>query len=48
MSLRFYIINPQDMGQILGSDKAILQLKVTDFFDETVVFADGTARARDA
>ena len=48
MSLRFYIINPQDMGQIFGSDKAILQLKVTDFFDETVVFADGTARARDA
>ena len=48
MSLRFYIINPQEMGQIFSSDKAILQLKVTDFFDETVVFADGTARARDA
>jgi len=48
MSLRFYIINPQEMGQIFGSDKAILQLKVTDFFDEAIVFADGTARARDA
>ncbi len=48
MSLRFYILNPQDMGQIFGSDKAILQLKVTDFFDETVVFAGGTVRARDA
>ena len=48
MSLRLYIVNPQEMGQIFGSDKAILQLKVTDFFDETVVFADGTARARDA
>ena len=48
MSLRFYITNPQEMGQIFGSDKVILQLAVTDFFDETVVFADGTARARDA
>ena len=48
MSLRFYIINPQEMGQIFGSDKAILQLKVTDFFDATIVFANGTARARDA
>ena len=48
MSLRFYIINPQEMDQIFGSDKALLQLAVTDFFDETVVFANGTARARDA
>ena len=48
MSLRFYILNPQDMGQIFASDKAVLQLKVTDFFDETVVFAKGTVRARDA
>lgn len=31
MSFRFYIINPQEMDQILGSNKAILQLKVTDF-----------------
>ena len=48
MSLRFYIINPQDMGQMFGNDKAILQLAVTDFFDETVVFAGGTAQAEDA
>ena len=48
MSFRFYIINPQEMDQIFGSNKAILQLKVTDFFDESRVFADGTARARDA
>ena len=47
MSLQFSIINPQEMGQIFGSDKAILQLKVTDFFDETVVFAEGTAQAKD-
>ena len=48
MSLRFYILNPQEVAQLLGSDKAILQLVVTDFSDETVVFADGTARAQDA
>ena len=43
LTLRFYILNPHEMGLAFGADKTFLELSVTDFSNPTIVYASGTA-----
>ena len=43
LTLRFYILNPHEMGLAFGSDRTFLELSVTDFSNPNIVYASGTA-----
>lgn len=43
LTLRFYILNPQDIGLAFGSDNTFIELKVTDFSNPNIIYASGRA-----
>ena len=43
LTLRFYILNPHQMGLAFGADKTFLELSVTDFSNPNTVYATGRA-----
>ena len=43
LTLRFYILNPHEMGLAFGADRTFLELSVTDFSNPNTVYASGRA-----
>ena len=43
LTLRFYVLNPHEMGLAFGSEKTFLELSVTDYSNPNLVYAAATA-----
>lgn len=43
LTLRFYILNPHEMGLVFGADRTFLEISVTDYSNPNIVYASGTA-----
>ena len=45
LTVRLYVLNPEEMGLAFGEDRTELELTVTDFSDPNIVYASATASA---